>query len=359
MLGPADVVSGTGKHAVGLLCGGYTMRALVTGATGFLGSFIVEALLAHSHQVRALARSTSDTSHLETTGAEVVYGDIEDYDSLPRAVDGVDTVFHTAARVTPGWGKWIEFENTIVKGTSNLLRASAEADVSRFLFISSVTVGGKLVCGNTPADEETPAAVEFSADTYYDYAKKKAEEAVLDYHRQGRIRATVIRPAMIYGPRDRLLSDRVYRQTSNRIIVWPGKSNPRCAPIFVSDVAECAVLAATSDSAVGQVYNVAPPGEIWFQEFCGHMIKAQGGWRIQVTIPYWFAYACCAMMEAWSKLRRVKQMPYLTRSGLRFLNEGMYIDASKATRELGWQPTVSMEEGTRRYVEWRRTQSRP
>jgi nucleoside-diphosphate-sugar epimerase len=334
------------------------MRTLVTGATGLLGSFIVEGLAAKGHAVRALARRTSDTSYLETTGADIVYGDVEDCDSLPPAVEGAGIVFHAAGRVTPGWGKWEEFENTTVKGTLNLLKASAEAGVPRFLFISSVTVCGKLACGDTPADETVPAAVEFTPDSYYDYAKKKAEEAVMEYNREGRIKATVIRPAMIYGPRDRLLSDRVYRQTSNPIIVWPGKSNPRCAPVFASDVAECAILAATSDRAIGQIYNVAPLGEIWLQEFCGHMIKAEGGRRVQVTIPYRFAYVCCAIMEAWSRLRRVKQIPYLTRSGLRFLNEGMYIDGSKAMRELGWQPKVSMEEGTRLYVEWRRGQAK-
>ncbi|MBL7119658.1 MAG: NAD-dependent epimerase/dehydratase family protein [Dehalococcoidia bacterium] len=121
------------------------MKTLVTGGTGFLGSHIVEALLAQGHEVRALARQTSDTSHLKTTSAELVYGDVEDYDSLPPAVEGVEIIFHAAGRVTPGWGKWQEFEGSIVKGTENVLRASAEAGVSRFLYVSSHTVYGKEV----------------------------------------------------------------------------------------------------------------------------------------------------------------------------------------------------------------------
>lgn len=331
------------------------MRTLVTGGTGILGSHLVEALVARGYEVRAFVRRTADTSHLETTGAELVYGDVTEYDSLPQSVEGMDIVFHAASRVTPGWGEWQDFESTIVRGTENLLRASVEARVSRFLYVSSCSVLGVLACGDTPANESTHCAVQFTPDTYYDYAKKEAEDLVLDYYGQGRLNVTIVRPGMIYGPRDRLLTDRVYRHMSSRIIIWPGEANPRCAPVFASDIAECAILAATSQKAVGQIYNVAPAQEVRFREFCSHMIKAQGGRRMEVTIPYQLAQFWCFLMEGWARLRRAKKMPYLTRSGVRFLNEGMYLNGSKARKELGWEQKISMEEGTRRYVQWRRS----
>jgi nucleoside-diphosphate-sugar epimerase len=331
------------------------MRTLVTGSTGILGSHLVEALMARAYDVRALVRKTSDTGHLRTTGAELVYGDVTDYDSLPAAAKGVDIVFHAASRVTPGWGEWKDFESTIVKGTENLLRASVEAGVSRFLHVSSCTVLGPLACTDTPADESIPCAIRFTPDTYYDYAKKLAEDLVLDYYRQGKLNVSIIRPGMIYGPRDRLLTDRVYSHMSSRIIIWPGEANPRCSFVFASDVAELAILAATSPKAVGQIYNVAPPHEVRFREFCSCMIKAQGGPRTQATIPYGLAQFWCFLMEGWARLRRAKEMPYLTRSGVRFLNEGVNLDGSKARRELGWEQKISMEEGTRLYVQWRRS----
>ncbi len=332
------------------------MKTLVTGGTGLLGSYLVEALLDKGHEVRALVRKSSDTSHLQTTKAELVYGDVCDYDSLLPVVEGIDVVFHAASKVTPGWGTWEEFENTIVKGTENLLKASAEAGVLRFLYVSSHSVIGKACLCDTPADESAPYDLELTQDTYYDYAKMMAEKVALQCQQDGRVKVSIIRPAMIYGPRDRLLTDRVYRHMSMRIIVWPGKARARCAPVYASDVAECAILAATSDQAVGQIYNVAPPGEIWFREFCGWMIKAQGGRRIQITVPYVTARIGCFFLEQWAKLRRSKKMPYLTRPSVRFLNDGMNVDGSRAMRELGWKPRVSMEEGTRLYVQWRRQQ---
>lgn len=110
------------------------IKVLVTGATGLLGSHIVERLVLQGFQVRALARMTSNLDHLRTTGAKIVFGDIEDRSSLPAALEGVEVVFHTAARVMPGWGSWQQFEAAIVKGTENMLwagqsrRSSSPAD---------------------------------------------------------------------------------------------------------------------------------------------------------------------------------------------------------------------------------------
>jgi nucleoside-diphosphate-sugar epimerase len=335
------------------------MKALVTGSTGFIGSHIVERLLEQGHEVRALARKTSDLSHLKTNGAEIIFGDIEDYDCLRPAVEGVDVVFHAAARVMPGWGRWEDFERETVRGTENILKASAEAEISRFVYVSSGTVMGEASYADTPADESTPTGIAtFKYDTFYDHAKLQAEKLAIEYHKQGKLPVTVVRPCMVYGPRDRLLSDKIYRQVSVSTVVWPGNSNPRTAIVYVTDVADCIILAATDDKAVGEIYNIAPPSVIWFRDFANDMLRAVGGRKLQVTIPYWVGYISCALMEGWAMLRRQKDIPYLTRSGMRFLNQGMHINSSKARKELGWEPKVTTEEGTRLYVQWRRSQEK-
>ena len=335
------------------------MKALVTGATGYIGSHIVERLLEQGHEVRALARKTSDLSHLKTTGAEIVFGDIEDYDGLVSAVDGIDVVFHAAARVMPGWGKWEDFERETVKGTENMLEASAEAGISRFVYISSSTVLGEASYGETPADEfAAPELTTFKYDTFYDHAKLQGEKLSLDYHKQGKLPVTIVRPSMVYGPGWDLLCDRCYRQFSPPIVVWPGRSNPRTAIVYVTDVADCIILAATSDKAVGEIYNIAPTEVIWFRDWADAFMLAMGGRKYQTSIPYSVAYFWCALMEGWARLRQQKDIPYLTRSGIRFLKQGMHIDGSKARKELGWEPKVSLEEGTRLYVQWRRQQKK-
>jgi len=334
------------------------MKALVTGGTGLLGSHVVDALCEQGHEVRALVRKTSDVSHLKTTKAQLVVGSLSDYNVLVQGAKGVDVVFHSAGKVTPGWGTWEEFEETTVKGTENMIKAAIEAGVPRFLHVSSHSVLGKACLGTKPVDENTAPDLEFCRDTYYDWAKQKAEEVVMNYHKQGKIGVTIIRPAMIWGPRDTLVADRIYRHMSMRIIVWPGKANPLCAPVYVSDIAEAAILAATNPKAVGQIYFVAPPEPVWFRDFCNCIIKAQGGWRIQFTIPYAAAHYMGFLTEVWTKVSRSKDQPYLSRSSVRFLNEGMCLDGSKIRRELGWEQKVSMEEGARRFVSWKRSEGK-
>jgi len=341
-----------------LLLKGDIMKSLVTGATGYLGSHVVDCLLEQGHEVRALARKTSNIRHLKTTGAEIVVGDIEDYDSLVPAVDGVEVVFHAAARVMPGWGVWEDFENCIVGGTENMLKASAEAGVSRFVYISSSTVLGEASYGETPATETAPYDLEFNRDTYYDWAKMKGEQLAIDYHKQGKLPITVVRPCMVYGLGWDLLSDRVFRYTKMPIGVWPGRGNARTALVHVTDVADCIILAATNEKAVGQVYNIASPEEGRFRDLIAAMCRAAGKPVPRLTIPIGLLYATGMVLEFWARLWRNRNLPFLTRSDVRFLHEGMHIDGSKARRELGWEPKVSVEEGTRLYVQWRRGQKK-
>ena len=335
------------------------MKTLVTGSTGLVGSALVESLIARGYQVRALARKTSDLSHLKTTGAEIVFGDITDYSTLPPVVQGMDIVFHAAAKVTPGWGAWKEFEQITVEGTKHVLRASAEAGVKRFLQVSSHMVYGD-ACqkGDVPADESTPLEACKSPPTYYDYSKLLAEQACWEYHKQGKIQVSMIRIVSAYGPRDRLLADRVYKQTSLPILFWPGSANPRYAITCVSDIAELAILAATSDKAIGQVYNVAGPEPVRLKDFAEAMIRARGEKKLRATMPYPVAWVWCWFMETFAKLLRSKQMPYLTLASLRSINREGHIDGSKARNELGWEPKVSLDEGTKLYVDWLRSQKK-
>ncbi len=331
------------------------MRILVTGSTGCVGTAFVERLLAKGYEVRALARKTSDLSYLKTTKAEIVFGDVTQYDTLVPAVQGIDIVFHCAAKVTPGWGPWSEFEAVTVEGTKNMLKAASEAGVKRVLQVSSVTTYGD-ACqkGDVRVDENTPCEAKKTPASYYDYAKKLADDACWEYHKQGKIRVSIIRIGSAYGPRDRLLGDRTYVQTLSPIVAWPGKANPRFAIVYTKDIAELAILAATSDKAIGQVYNVAGPDVIRLKDVTVGMMKAQGGPKVLVTVPFTLSYVGAVLIEGVARLVRTKGTPFLNRNIMLQLGKEGFLDGTKAQTELGWVPQISLEEGCRQYVEWRR-----
>jgi nucleoside-diphosphate-sugar epimerase len=331
------------------------MKTLVTGSTGCVGTGFVERLLAKGYEVRALARKTSDLSYLKTTKAEIVFGDVTQYDTLVPAVQGIDIVFHCAAKVTPGWGPWSEFEAITVEGTKNVLKAASEAGVKRFLHVSSVTTYGD-ACqkGDVRVDENTPCEAKKTPASYYDYAKRLADEACWEHHKQGKINVSMIRIGSAYGPRDRLLADRTYIQTLIPVVAWPGKANPRFAVVYTKDIAELAILAATSDKAIGQVYNVAGPEVIRLKDVTVAMAKAQGGPKVIITVPFTLAYVGAVFIESVAKLMRTKSTPFLNRNIMLQVGKEGFLDGTKAMTELGWVPQIPLEEGCRQYVQWRK-----
>ncbi len=335
------------------------MKVLVTGATGCVGTGFVERLLARGYEVRAMARQTSDLSYLKTTGAEIVLADVTRPETLVPAVQGVDIVFHCAAQVTPGWGPWSRFEAVTVEGTRNMLKAASEAGVKRFLQVSSVTTYGD-ACqkGDALVDENTPCIAEKTPSSYYDYAKRLADEACWEYHQQGKIKVSMIRIGIAYGPRDRLTADRLYIQTLIPLVVWPGKANPNFAVIYTSDVAELAILAATTDKAIGQVYNVAGPKNARMKDLTRAMMKAQGGPKVLVTVPFTLCLVGAILIENVAKLARTKGTPFLNRNIMLQLAKDGNLDGTKARTELGWAPQVSLEEGMHKYVQWRRNRKK-
>ena len=233
---------------------------LVTGATGLLGSHIVEQLRKRDMPVRVLVRRGADRSWLETQGVEFVEGDITEPASLERACAGVDAVYHSAAKVGD-WGPWEEFQRVTIDGTRNMLAAAASAGVRRFVHISSISVYGYYTNDMT-IDETFATAYGLYRWAYYSKSKVAAEELAWDAHRSGKIEVTIIRPAWIYGPRDRTTIARLYRMVRNGQAKILGRGDNRLNVVYAGNIAEAAIAAAASPKAVGEAFNISNDAEI-------------------------------------------------------------------------------------------------
>ncbi|MFO8010635.1 MAG: NAD-dependent epimerase/dehydratase family protein [Dehalococcoidia bacterium] len=331
------------------------MKALVTGATGFVGSYIVETLIQQGHEVRALARKTSNTRNLQASGVEIAYSELDDRQSLIAAVQGMDTVFHVAGKIDLGWGKWEDFQRVNVSGTRNMLDASSRAGVNRFIYVSSAMVYALDQGRSTPLKESAPLVNVCTPETYYGYSKRLAEQAVYSYQEEGMLDITVLRPDLIYGPRDPYGTAMIYRHLRFPIVFWPGKEGGLRCPIFAGDLAEFAVLAAQSQTATGRVYNVAPPEPIRYRDMGEFMIRAQGGRRLHVRLPGFLWMTGALILEGWARLRRSRKKPLFTRVDLKVFNQDVWIDGTRARRDLDWQPGVSLEQGFAKCVDWKCT----
>ncbi len=325
---------------------------LVTGATGLLGSHIVEQLRKRGQSVRVLVRPGSDRSWLATQNVEFAEGDITDPASLQQACAGVDVVYHAAAKVGD-WGPWADFQRITIDGTRNVIDAAAAADVRRLVHISSVSVYGYYTADGT-IDETFPTGYRLYRWAYYSRSKIAAEQLALDAHRSGRIQVTVIRPAWIYGPRDRTTIARLYRMVRTGQAKILGRGDNRLNMVYAGNVAEAAIIAAGKPEAAGEVFACSNDGDITQQRFFDLLAAAAGAPPVTRHAPYRAAYLVGFLLECLGHALRLKKPPFVTRYAVWLMGRRSYFSAEKARRMLSWKPTVTYEDGIPLTVRWYR-----
>jgi len=328
------------------------VKTLVTGATGFLGSHIAERLLRRGDSVRALVRPTSDTSLLESLGVELVRGDITDAPSLSPALEGIDVVYHAAAMVSD-WGPWEGFRTVTINGTRNMLKAAAAAGTPRFLYVSTDGVYRyqDLRKGVT---EESPLETHFGPLDYYRRSKTAAEKIARRFQRDGSISLSIVRPALILGERDAAMLPGVVAFLKGPLSVYLGNGRNPLPYVYAGDVADLCIRAATADPAKGQIYNAVSDEPVTQRSLFQTAAEIVNIREPQRHIPFRLIYAITAAMEVKSRLSGWGSRPDLTRFSANLLGVEFREDASKATRELGWKPEVSLRDAVTRSVEWHR-----
>jgi nucleoside-diphosphate-sugar epimerase len=225
------------------------MRALVTGATGFVGGHLVEALVRRGDEVTALVRSPGKAAPLERLGVRLVSGDLHRADALAEAVRNQDVVYHVAGLVAARTGE--EFFRANREGTENLvaaLRRFGPPSV-RLVLVSSLAAAGPAERGRPLTGAEPPRPV-----TTYGRSKLAAEEAVMASDLDWRI----VRPPMVYGPRDTEVF-KVFRLARRGVVPVFGDGSQELSAIFGPDLAEALVAVGLSPAARGRIYHACHP----------------------------------------------------------------------------------------------------
>jgi nucleoside-diphosphate-sugar epimerase len=326
-------------------------RVLVTGATGLLGSHLAEQLRTRGDSVRALVRPTSRIDFLKTLGVELVEGDLTNPADCARAVDGVDHVFHSAAKVGD-WGKWDEFQTGCIDATRTLATAAARAGVSRFLHISSTSAYGHPRDQEEPIDETAPLGQNVWTWDPYTWSKVECEQLLWGLTRTDGLSLTVIRPSWLFGERDRTTVPRLLPAFRARkvLIVGPG-DNPLSA-VYAGTVADAAILAAEDPGSRGEAYNITSHGPITQREFLDLVADAAGTPRASRHIPYRLAYLGGMLYETGGRLRGRPTPPRVTRYGTWLLGRRLSYSTEKARAKLGWVPAPTYAESIDRTLRW-------
>ena len=324
------------------------MRALVTGATGLIGSHLVEALTRHGVRVRALVRRTSNLQDILPAEPELSFGDITDPASVRAAVAGVDWVFNTAARMTD-WGEWRLFYNANVRSTEILVDACANAGVKRLIHTSSTGVTGLAALSNV--DESAP----YCGIGNYEMSKVESEKLAIQRSRERGLPITVIRPCWTLGPRASRHVPLLIQYISQGKMVVIGRGDNPLSFVDPRDVAEAMILAASSPAAIGQIYHVtngcATDTQMTLYRTVADLLGVPAP---KMRVPFSAAYALGWVAEHFANLTHWKDAPMLTPVRVAFLGRKRHLSCEKANRDLGYVPRFTLQESLRDAIAWHR-----
>jgi ornithine--oxo-acid transaminase len=327
---------------------------LITGASGFIGGRLANRLAEEERPVRCLVREHSDTSRLEALEVELVVGDLGNAQSLARAVDGCDYVFHCGA-VVSDWATTQEITQTNVVGTRNVLRASVAASVRRFVHFSTTDVYGH---PNATAVDETYAATRFR--NWYAKTKLDAEVEVRGVRAASGLDVVVLRPATVYGPGSQDVIGEIARAMRNRNMILVDGGRAIAGLCFIDNLIDAAVLALEHEAAPGRALNISDGLDVTWRDFTDGLAEGLGYAKVRWSLPYSIANGVGFSLEHAYRLMRkttgIKTPPLLSRQAVQVLGTNQDFSNRSARELLGWEPRVDYSSGLDATIAWLRTE---
>jgi 2-alkyl-3-oxoalkanoate reductase len=321
---------------------------LVTGATGLVGSHVAQRATELGIRTRALVREASDKQLLSEWGVDLVYGDLTDFESHAKAVEGVTAIVHCAAKVGD-WGPIDEFREVNVKGTESLFNAAeANGTLKRVVHVSSCGVYSARDHHGT--DETEPLSL--SGIDGYTVTKAESEKLVQDHIANKKLPATILRPGFIYGPRDRTVLPRILERLRVGGFKFLGTGETLLNNTYVGNLTDAIFLALEQDETVGEIYNITDGNLVTKREFISS-IATLGGYPVPTkNVPLGIARFIAKLMEATSRLLRKQEAPLLNNARIKFLGLNLDFSIEKALKQLSYTPKVKFSEGIVEAIDW-------
>jgi dihydroflavonol-4-reductase len=334
-------------------------RVLVTGASGFVGGHLVEALVRRDYGVRCLVRQSSKLKHLPVDDLELVNGDLLDFDAVDRAIAGCDVVYHCAGAIAVL--KSQDFAIVNVDGTSNIVRACLRQPRPPVLvLVSSVSAAGPAQLDRPRTEDDPPRPMSF-----YGRSKRGGEEVA--EAAAGRLPLTIVRPGIVFGPRDRELFaaiDCIWRTYAH---ILPRRVTPPLSFIEVRDLANLLITAGErgrrvpppglKEPGTGDGYYFATNGEFpTYREFGNIAARALGRRRaIIIAPPRPIPWTMALASEAISRFRQ-RPVTFCRDKFYEAIVESWACSNQRACEQLAFAPTGTFDDQMRRAIEWYRAE---
>jgi nucleoside-diphosphate-sugar epimerase len=319
--------------------------SVVTGASGFVGSHIVDKLLAEGHQVRSILRGSSSKRWLENKPVEIYDCGLFDKEALKKILKDADYLFHIAGVVKA------KDEEGYFKGNVETTRVLLDVlcevnpNIQRVIIVSSLTACGPSLDGK-PVTEETPE----HPITRYGKSKYAQEQLAKKY--MDKLPITLIRPPAVFGERDTeiYLFFKTYKQGLMGLI---GFNKKKLSLVHVDDLVNGIWLSSISENAIGQTYFIGTEKYYNWEQIGEVSHQAIGKKAFTIKIPHFLVYTVAAVAQFFAMFSS-SAATFNLEKARDFVQEAWTCDVSKAVRDLGYHQTVSLEEGIKRTVDWYR-----
>lgn len=317
-------------------------KALVTGATGFIGARLCRQLKKENWDIRALALPDENCDTIEKDVSEIVFGDITRPETLSGIGDDADVVFHLAARVLD-YGSKKQFYAPIFDGTRNMLDVCAGRS-KRFLFVSSIAACGlgRHLKGFTEAD------IPLKSGIPYNDAKNDAEKMVRTFQNRFENGCTIIRPANVIGPRSAWV-DELGRQFAKSVVPLIDGGRYSASLIYVDNLADGIIKAADADAAAGQTYHLRDDWDVTWKQYLTDL-SALFGKKPMGSLPFRVAWPVAKTTEM--LLTPLGIRPPVTRLAVAVMGRDNDVDTTRAKTELGWKTRISYPEAMEEISKW-------
>lgn len=325
-------------------------KILVTGASGFIGSHLVDLLLKKKtplSQLRLFVETSQTLENLPNKKFDIIYGDIRNKLDIKKAMKGVTTVYHLAAKIDFD-GTWEEYDSINVQGTKNLVDEAIKIKgFKKFVNFSSIGVHGlpagigDIIKWN---EDHSP-----SYTNLYGKSKWEAEEVVRNAHKKHKLPYVIIRPASVYGPREKGPTLALYKAIKSGQFLMIGDGNNKMHYVYVLDLVNATYLAGNSKLTRGE-YIIAGPKPTSFSDVVSFVAKSIDKPVPKFCISKPFALLIAYIFAIITKITGIK-LP-LFPSRVRTMTTTYYYDISRAKKELGYNPQIDFKQGSKIVGNW-------
>jgi dihydroflavonol-4-reductase len=319
------------------------LKALVTGATGFIGSHLVQSLVEENWEVTCLIRSKSRTDFLQRLPVRLIEGSANDIGSLGKAVIGQDYVFHLAGRIRPASRAVYDIANHQL--TRNLIQAclGKNPSLKRFIYVSSISAAGPSLPNSYSNEGQAPSPV-----SEYGRTKLKGEEAVRKVWDQ--IPATIIRPPNVYGPRQQE-TEQLIKLIRKRIVPLLKRKKETTSLIYIKDLIQGILQAALSPKTKNQVYYLTDGKGYSWRKIILTVKKVILGESFFFPLPEELIYISAWLVDMLKKTGLIKS--YFGRKLWRAMTQTPWLfSSSKAEKDFGFRARYSLENGIKETVDY-------